>query len=88
MSEHEIHLNIFYNDMTEDEKLKKIYNRIFTDAMVYGETYPIQMVAATYLAIAMRLYKTLLTEEEYKEMLKAILESDAQPYTDPKKTIH
>ena len=74
--------------MTEDEKLKKIYNRIFTDAMVYGETYPIQMVAATYLAIAMRLYKTLLTEEDYKEMLKAILESDAQPYTDPKKIVH
>ena len=74
--------------MTEDEKLKRIYQKIFTDAMVYGETYPIQMVAATYLAIAMRLYKTLLTEEEYTEMLKAILESDAQPYTDPKKTIH
>ena len=74
--------------MTEDEKLKRIYQKIFTDAMVYGENYPMQMVAATYLAIAMRLYKTLLTEEEYKEMLKAILESDAQPYTDPKKTIH
>ena len=74
--------------MTEDEKLKRIYQKIFTDAMIYGETYPIQMVAATYLAIAMRLYKTLLTEEEYTEMLKAILESDAQPYTDPKKTIH
>ena len=74
--------------MTEDEKLKRIYQKIFTDAMVYGENYPMQMVAATYLAIAMRLYKTLLTEEEYKEMLKAILESDAQPYTDPKKIVH
>ena len=74
--------------MTEDEKLKKIYNRIFTDAMVYGETYPIQMVAATYLAIAMRLYKTLLTEEDYEEMLKAIEGSDVKPYKDPKKTIH
>ena len=74
--------------MTEDEKLKKIYNRIFTDAMVYGETYPIQMVAATYLAIAMRIYKTLLTEEDYEEMLKAIEGSDVKPYKDPKKTVH
>ena len=67
--------------MTEDEKLKRIYQKIFTDAMVYGENYPMQMVAATYLAIAMRFYRTLLTKEEYKEMLKAILEADAQPYT-------
>jgi|TARA_B100000929_G_scaffold139875_1_gene110776 hypothetical protein len=74
--------------MTEDEKLKRIYQKIFTDAMVYGENYPMQMVAATYLAIAMRIYKTLLTEEDYEEMLKAIEGSDVKPYKDPKKTVH
>jgi len=76
--------------MTDDEKLKRIYQKIFTDAMVYGENYPMQMVAATYLAIAMRLYKTILSVEEYKEMLKAIMESaeNVQPYKDPKKTLH
>ena len=74
--------------MTEDEKLKRIYQKIFTDAMVYGENYPIQMVAATYMAIAMRIYKTLLTEEDYEEMLKAIEGSDVKPYKDPKKTVH
>ena len=74
--------------MTEDDKLKRIYQKIFADAMIYGENYPMQMVAATYLAIAMRLYKTVLGKEEYKEMLKAIVESDVQPYKDPKKTIH
>jgi len=74
--------------MTEEDKLKRIYQKIFTDAMIYGENYPMQMVAATYLAIAMRLYKTVLGKEEYKEMLKAIVESDVQPYKDPKKTIH
>ena len=74
--------------MTEDEKLKRIYQKIFTDAMVYGENYPMQMVAATYLAIAMRIYKTLLTKEDYEEMLKAIESSDVKPYKDPKKTVH
>ena len=74
--------------MTDDDKLRKIYQRIFTDAMIYGEKYSMQMVAATYLAIAMRLYKTVLSKEEYTEMLKAVLESDVQPYKDPKKTIH
>ena len=56
--------------------------------MIYAENYPMQMVAATYLAIAMRLYKTVLSKEEYTEMLKAIVESDVQPYKDSKKTIH
>ena len=71
--------------MTEDEKLKRIYQKIFTDAMVYGENYPMQMVAATYMAIAMRIYKTLLTKEEYKEMVKVVEGSDIK---DPKKTVH
>ena len=74
--------------MTKEDKLKRIYQKIFAEAMIYGENYPMQMVAATYLAIAMRLYKTVLGKEEYKEMLKAIVESDVQPYKDPKKTIH
>tara|TARA_R110002020_G_scaffold443009_1_gene654250 strand:- start:45 stop:269 length:225 start_codon:yes stop_codon:yes gene_type:complete len=74
--------------MTEDDKLKRIYQKIFADAMIYGENYPMQMVAATYLAIAMRLYKTVLSPEEYKEMLKAIVETDVEPYKDPKKTVH
>jgi len=74
--------------MTEDEKLKRIYQKIFTDAMVYGENYPMQMVAATYMAIAMRIYKTLLTKEEYKEMVKVVEGSDVKPYKDPKKTVH
>jgi len=74
--------------MTDDDKLKRIYQRIFTDAMIYGEKYSMQMVASTYLAIAMRLYKTLLKPEEYEEMLKTILETDVKPYKDPKGTLH
>ena len=71
--------------MTEDEKLKRIYQKIFTDAMIYGENYPMQMVAATYMAIAMRIYKTLLTKEEYKEMVKVVEGSNIK---NPKKTVH
>ena len=74
--------------MTDDDKLKRIYQRIFADAMIYGENYPMQMVAATYLAIAMRIYKTILDPKEYEEMLKAIAETDVEPYKDPKGTVH
>jgi len=74
--------------MTDEDKLRKIYQRIFTDAMVYGEKYSMQMVASTYLAIAMRIYKTILDPKAYEEMLKTILETDVEPYKDPKKTVH
>ena len=74
--------------MTDDDKLRKIYQRIFTDAMIYGEKYSMQMVASTYLAIGMRIYKTILDPKEFEEMLKAIAETDVQPYKDPKGTVH
>ena len=74
--------------MTDEDKLRKIYQRIFTDAMIYGEKYSMQMVASTYLAISMRIYKTILDPKEYEEMLKTILETDVEPYEDPKKTVH
>ena len=74
--------------MTDDEKLRKIYQRIFTDAMVYGEKYSMQMVASTYLAIGMRIYKTILDSKGYKDMLKTVLETEVKPYKDPKETVH
>ena len=74
--------------MTDDDKLRKIYQRIFTDAMLYAENYPMQMVASTYLAIAMRIYKTILGSKEYEEMLKTVMETEVEPYKDPKGRLH
>ena len=73
---------------TDDDKLRKIYQRIFTDAMIYGEQYSMQMVASTYLAIAMRIYKTILDPKEYEQMVETILETEIEPYKDPKGTLH
>ena len=56
--------------------------------MIYGEEYSMQMVASTYLAIAMRIYKTILDPKEYEEMLKTITETDIEPYKDPKGSLH
>ena len=74
--------------MTDEDKLRKIYQRIFTDAMIYGEKYSMQMVASTYLAIGMRIYKTILDSKGYKDMLKTVLETEVKPYKDPKETVH
>ena len=67
--------------------LEKIYNEIFKDALDYMEEYPTQAVAATYMAIAMRLYKTHLEDDAYKKMIETVMETEVKPYT-PKKILH
>jgi hypothetical protein len=72
----------------KDKDLQEIYNRIFGDAMKYTDQFNIQMVAATYIAIAMRLYKTSLNSEEYNMMIRTIMETEVEPYTKDKETMH
>ena len=72
----------------KDKDLQEIYNRVFADALDYMNKFPSQMVAATYIAIDMRLYKTTLADDEYKEMVKTIMESEVEPYLEPKETKH
>ena len=72
----------------KDKDLQDIYNYVFEDAMKYTDEFNIQMVAATYIAIAMRLYKTTLNAEEYESMVQTILETEIEPYGKDKKTMH
>jgi hypothetical protein len=64
----------------KDKDLQEIYNQVFSDAMKYSDQFNIQMVAATYIAIAMRLYKTTLSPEEYEMMVSTILDTEVKPY--------
>ena len=68
----------------KDKELEQIYNDIFGDAVEYMRDYDGQAVAATYMAIAMRLYKTHLDEEGYKAMIQTIMETEVKPYKEPK----
>jgi len=72
----------------KDKDLQEIYNRVFEDAMEYMNKFPTQMVAATYIAIAMRLYKTTLAEDEYEAMIQTIMESEVESYLPTKETKH
>ena len=69
------------------DPLEKIYNEVFKDAVDYMEDYPAQAVAATYMAIAMRLYKTHLEDDDYKKMIETVIETEVKPYK-PKKVLH
>jgi len=77
--------NLLMSDEDEKKHLEKIYSDVFRDAIIYEKQYPIQMVAATYMAIAMRLYKTNLTDEEYRKMIQTVLETEVKPYTPDRK---
>ena len=70
------------------DPLEKIYNEIFKDALDYMNDYEVQAVAATYMAIAMRLYKTNLTDEGFLNMVRTVMETEVEPYEKPRKTLH
>jgi len=68
----------------KDKDLEKIYNDVFADATKYMDDYEVQAVAATYMAIAMRLYKTHLDEDEYQSMIQTVMDTEVKPYKEPK----
>ena len=70
------------------DPLDKLYQEIFKDALDYMEDYEVQAVAATYMAIAMRLYKTHLNDEGFLKMIRTVMESEVEPYEKPKKILH
>ena len=69
------------------DPLEKIYNEIFKDALDYMEDHEVQAVAATYMAIAMRLYKTHLQDAAYKQMIDTVMEPEVKP-DNPKRKLH
>ena len=76
------------NLVTMPDPLEKLYQKIFEDATEYMKDHEVQMVAATYMAIAMRLYKTHLDEEGFLKMIETVMETEVEPYEKPKKVLH
>jgi predicted house-cleaning noncanonical NTP pyrophosphatase (MazG superfamily) len=69
------------------DPLQELYNKIFEEATEYMKEHEVQAVAATYMAIAMRLYKTNLTDEGFLQMIRTVMESEVEPY-ETKKVLH
>ena len=74
----------------KEKELQEIYNLIFKEAVDHMKTYEAQMVAGTLMAIAIRLYRTHLSDDGFSQMLQTILDSedDIKPYGDDKETLH
>ena len=71
--------------MKEDD-LQMIYNKVFQEALILTMNHDPQKIAATYMAIACRIYKTVLADDEYDLMMDMIHKTPIKPYKQP--TIH
>jgi hypothetical protein len=74
----------------KEKQLQDLYNKIFDQSVKHIKKHEPQMVASTMMAIAIRLYKTTLTEDGFSQMLQTVLDSEEEirPYGDDKETIH
>ena len=70
------------------DPLEKLYQEVFKNALDHMKEHEVQAIAATYMAIAMRLYKTNLTEEGFIQMVRTVMESEVEPYEKPKRTLN
>tara|TARA_B100000780_G_scaffold270038_1_gene229431 strand:- start:656 stop:916 length:261 start_codon:yes stop_codon:yes gene_type:complete len=81
----------------DDIALDEAFNDLFRYTLIMGVKFNWQIIASTLVTIGLRLYKTLLDEEDYKKMTKVIQKSfkevhPFEPFEDvepPKeKTLH
>ena len=73
----------------KSKELQDIYNKIFDQAVKHMKKHEPQMVAGTLMAIAIRLYRTSLSDDGFSQMLQTVLDAEDQvePYFD-KETLH
>ena len=76
----------------KEKELQDIYNKIFKQSVNHMKKYEPQMVAGTLMAIAIRLYRTTLSDDGFHQMLQTVLDSeeDVKSYFnfDEKETLH
>ena len=67
----------------------KVYDEILEHVVrLLSEYRSVEMIAGCLMVIAQRLYKTHLSEKEYKKIMKVAAEIEIQPYDIRKGTLH
>ena len=71
----------------------KVEDKVYRDLLdhvlhLLEHKLPVEMVAASLMAIAQRLYKTNLSEEDYQRIMKMAYETTVEPYDLTKGTLH
>ncbi|MBC8307730.1 MAG: hypothetical protein H8E55_69715 [Pelagibacterales bacterium] len=63
-----------------DDDLTNIYQTLYEASLKLSEINDPGMVAASLMAIGSRIYKTILTPEDYDKMMEKILKTDVEPF--------
>ena len=67
----------------------KIYQEILEHVVrLLSEHKSVEMIAGSLMVIAQRLYKTHLSEKDYKKIMKVAAEIKVQPYDVKRGTLH
>ena len=70
-------------------KEDKVYHDLLGHVLhLLDHKLPPTMIAASLMAIAQRLYKTHLSEEDYQRIMKVAYETNVDPYDVSKGTLH
>ena len=69
---------------------RKIYDELFEHAMhlLNDHQQSPELVAGTMMAIAQGIYKTQLSDDEYREMMDVIKDAPVKPYDLEKVRLH
>ena len=59
----------------DNNKLQEAFNDLYKHTLMLGLQYNWEIIAATLITIGLRLYKTVLNDEDYDSMMKAIVKS-------------
>jgi len=63
-----------------EDDLSNIYQTLYETSLKLSESSDPGMVAASLMAIGSRIYKTILTTEDYDRIMDRILNTDVEPF--------
>ena len=72
----------------EKDAEQKVYEELFEKAITLIQDHPAELVAGSLMAIAQRLYKTHLSEPEYKRLMDYMTTVEIEPYEVTKERLH
>ena len=73
----------------DEHQLEQMFDELFKKSIELSDRYDPQMVASMFMAIGIRMYRTVLSKDEYDRMINFMADSKdkVKPYEN-KETLH
>jgi len=83
-------MNIQNLEKSKMKETSKVYDDLLDHVMhlLNDHSQPVELVAGSMMAIAQRLYKTALNDQEYERMMDVVRDAPVRPYTAEKVRLH